>query len=288
MKRPDYATFALLNLETALLSLLLIATGCSSEEEKNRKISKENLQGEYIYRLHNDFLLSQAPPERALSEPYPWQQKMISKYPRITKDFFRCKGSMTHPPKVIEKNGEKVRYFDCGGIDRHGLPLREGKEFIYPILIELLNYLQIETEKKVVITCGHRCPDHHTYVDPTTFNKGYKHMIGAQVSFYVQGMEDRPEAIVALLIDFYKKHPRYKNIKEYEEFKRYNKPDTDVSTPPWMNKEIFVKLYKKNEGRDFDNRHSYPYIGIQVRFDRDLNETVQYSWEKAHQNYLRK
>ena len=31
-------------------------------------------------------------------------------------------------------------------------------------------------------------------------------------------------------------------------------------TIPWFNKEIFIKLYRKSEGRDGDNRHPYPYL----------------------------
>lgn len=275
------------NLSPLFLYLLLCLFGCSSDGQENQQFSKDNLKGEYIYRRQSDSLLSNYPPEHVLPEPYPWQHQMAGSHPRITKEFFRCKGNRANPAKVVEKNKEKVHFFDCDGSTKHSLPLRDGKEFIYPILIDLLNYLQMETGKKVIVTCGHRCPDHHTYVDPSSFNKGYKHMIGAQASFYVEGMEGRPEAIVALLMDFYKKHPRYKGKKEYEEFHRYDKQDTDVQTPPWMNKEIFIKLYKKNEGRDFDNRHNYAYINIQVRFDRDLNEKVQYSWEQAHRNYLR-
>ena len=64
--------------------------------------------------------------------------------------------------------------------------------------------------------------------------------------------------------------------------------DTGILTAPWYNKEIFIKLYKKKEGRNFDNRHPYPYISIQVRFDTELNERVIYSWDKAYKNYLRK
>ena len=32
----------------------------------------------------------------------------------------------------------------------------------------------------------------------------------------------------------------------------------NVLIPPWYNKEILIKLFKKNEGRDLDNRHPYP------------------------------
>ena len=112
-------------------------------------------------------------------------------------------------------------------------------------------------------------------------------MIGAEVSFYVQGLENAPQTIVNLLMDFYKDNPKYKNSKEYTEFLRYEKGNSNVSIPPWYNKEVFIKIFNKSEGRNYDNRHPYPYISIQVRHDRDINEKVTYSWDLATKNYLR-
>ncbi len=282
MLKINYNSFILFKIAFLCLGVLLV--GCSSSEEKERKqLRKENLQGEYIYRRHDELLFALDEPQLKKPDPYPWEKQSASKHPYITKDFFRCKGSMSHPVKVVQKEKEQIRYNDCGGGDKHSLPLKGDKEFIYPILIDLLNYLQSATGKKVVITCGHRCPDHQQYVDPTSYNKGVKHMIGAQVSFYVQGMENRPDAVVDLLMAFYKKDARYQGDADYVEFKRESKPEGDVSTPPWTNKEIFIKLYKSGEGRDFDQRHPYSYISVQVKFDRDLNEKVTYSWERARQ-----
>ena len=112
-------------------------------------------------------------------------------------------------------------------------------------------------------------------------------MIGAEVDFYVRGQEDQPMKIVEMLMNYYKEHPSFKNKREYVLFSRYEKEDTGVSVFPWYNKEIFIKLYQKDEGRDFDNKHPYPYIGIQVRHDRELGQRVSYTWEKAYQNYHR-
>jgi hypothetical protein len=270
------------------LYLGLFLMGCSSAEDKERKHwQKENLHGEYIYRRHDDAPFALEPANLIQSKPYPWEQQFIGSHPRITKDFFRCKGKTANPAKVVQKNQEQILLYDCGGAEKHGLPLKNNKEFIYPVLLNLLNYIQAKTGKKVVITCGHRCPDHHQYVDPAAFNHGVKCMIGAQVSFYVQGLENRPDAIVNLLMAFYKKDLRYKGTLAYEDFQRETKVEGGISTPPWYNKEIFIKLFKSGEGRDFDQCHPYPYINVQVRFDRDLNEKVTYSWEKARQ-YHRK
>ncbi len=271
------------------IGTLLLVSACSNQDEpRQEQIRKLNQKGEYIYRLDHEYLFTAEAPKPKPAEPYPWEAGVNYPYLKLTKEFFRCKGSPLNPSRVVQQPGkEPLRFHDCGGAEKHSLPLRNQKEFIYPILIDLLNYIQAKTGKKVVITCGHRCPDHNSYADPSPENQYSKHLIGASASFYVQGLENQPETILKWIFDYYKQTPKYKGLKEYQEFTRYDKGDLNVSTAPWMNKEIFVKLFKKNEGRDFDNRHPYPYFDIQVRYDWDLQEPVQYSWDKAQRNFLR-
>ena len=149
-----------------------------------------------------------------------------------------------------------------------------------------MNYLQARLGKKVVITCGHRCPAHNTYSDPSPYNRGSKHMIGAEVDFYVQGLENEAEVVIEALMEFYQQNPRYHDAPDYQKFVRYEKDSMNVLTEPWYNKEIFIKLYLEDEGRDWDNRHPFPYIGVQVRYDRDREHRVSYTWDQAH-NYLK-
>src|SRR5206468_4318905 len=151
--------------------------------------------------------------------------------------------------------------------ERHSLPLSDGKEFVYSILLDLLNYLQAKTGKRVVVTCGHRCPVHNLYADQSKSNQVSKHMIGAEADFYVQGFEERPDLIVELIKGFYKEEARYQGLPAYQEFKRFEKEEAGLSTLPWYNQEVCIKLFKKSEGRDIDNRHPYPYLSIQVRYD---------------------
>ncbi len=272
----------------AILAKVLIATtlilfSCSGpEQSEQEKIRRQNAKGEFIYRKASEKLYPTPIPKHYIREKYPWEANEQGTNIRITKEYFRCNGSSTNPLKL-----SKEPLYDCGGKQRHSLPLQNNKEFVYPILIDLLNYLQQTTGKKVIITCGYRCPTHNTYADDSTFNQTSKHMIGAEVDFYIQGLENSPETAVQLLMEFYKTTPPYKGKKEYEDFLLYEKSDTNVSTAPWYNKEIMIKLYKKTEGRDFDNTHPYPYISIQVRFDRDKNERVTYSWQKAFHGYMR-
>lgn len=260
------------------LFLCILLASCQDSEKKLRK---ENIQGEYIYRRSNEIFFTPPSPNTTPPPKYFWDEKPL------TKDFFRCKGSDRNPVIVTKKEGRETTYLrDCQGSQRHGLPMRDGREFVYPCLIDLLNYVQQTTGHKVCITTGHRCPAHNAYCDPSPSNWGSKHMIGAEVDFYVEGMEDQPEKIISLLQAYYAKTPPFKGDKAYKEFLRFHRDKVNVSTPPWFNKEIFIKLYLKDEGRDFDNQHPYPYIGVQVRYDRELQKPVIFD-QKQTQNFFR-
>ena len=202
--------------------VLAVVCACSSSDKPDAdSLRRNNQKGEYIYRQHDETLFETSRPERKHPEPYPWEKELAGKYPKITKEFFRCKGSQLNPPRMATQSGEVVRFYDCGGAEKHSLPLRNNKEFIYPILIDLVNYIQAKTGKRIVITCGHRCPDHNTYADPSVEGQSSKHMIGAEVSFYVQGLEDQPEQIVKYLQDYYKeKHKGDKELKNLNDMKR--------------------------------------------------------------------
>lgn len=267
----------------------ILISGCSGmEHSEQEKLRRLNAKGEFIHRKHDEYAYPLTIPEHNVREKYPWEMAYIGKHSRITKEHFRCKGSSMNPPHIDHKDPSRpANYFDCAGSQKHSMPIKGDQEYIYPILIDLLNYLQAKTGSKVVITCGHRCPMHNAYADNSIYNQNSKHMIGAEVDFYVQGMENRPLDVIAILMGYYQEMPLYKGDKNYREFERLEQGKLNVTMPPWYNKEILIKLYKKEEGRDFDNRHPYPYISIQVRFDRQLNEKVLCSWQKAFNGYRR-
>ena len=262
----------------AFLLLLAITTGCSTHEPPS---SRPNAQKERIER-HADDRYSVAPPTLQPPPHYPWESGRLGALPTITKEFFRCKGSALNPEIKVNEQGDIKGYFDCSGSHSHSLPLRNGKEWIPTILIDLLNYIQTTTSHRVVITSGHRCPTHNHYVAP--HETCSKHMIGAEVDFFVQGLEQQPDLIVLLLQRYY----RDATESKYVNFVRYEKSDTNVRTLPWYNKEIFIKLFQSDEGRNHDNRHPYPYISIQVRYDRERGEALRYDWNDAHRGYLKK
>lgn len=251
-----------------LVFLIFLQIGCQNgpKEAKSGKVEK-------ITRLKDDVFYKIDEPAKNLMDLYPFEEKSQSFF-KITKEFFRCKGNPLNPERVDTSNLDNVKvYLDCPGPGKHSLPMINGSEGVYPILIDILNYIQSKTKKRVVITCGHRCPKHNSYADTLNNAKTSKHMIGAEVDFYVQGLENAPLKVLDLIFDFYKDDSRYKGMEDYERFQQYQK-DTDVSTPPWHNKEIYVKIYQFNEGRDFNNRHPYPYISIQVLHDRSTKQKV--------------
>ena len=257
--------------------LFLIATfflaACSEMERSEKElIRKRNELSEPIIRLQKEFFFASASPELQKRPVYPWEEGSSDGYFRITKEYFSCRGS------AINDASE-----DCSGSMTHGLPFRDGKEFIYPILIQLLGYIQERTKHKIIVTCGHRCPKHNTYADPIKFNQTSKHQIGAEVDFYVEGFEETPLEIVRLIMQYY--HDL--NDPEYLPFSRCQHNPRKLEHPGWYNQEIIIRLQEKDEGRDLDNRHPYPYITIEVRYDRDTNQLVEYNWQAANTGYVR-
>ncbi|MFQ5729014.1 MAG: hypothetical protein ACE5GN_01465, partial [Waddliaceae bacterium] len=234
-----------------LLPPTLLLSGCGDTNDSN----PPKPQTDRITRRHGEYLFIPPPPTKVAPLPYPWEEGIVTHLPKITKEFFRCKGSCLNPERIVEKQGKTTRIADCGGTEKHSLPLKDQQEFIYPILINLMNHIQSKTEKRVVITSGHRCPEHNSYVDPSAYNSYSKHLIGAEVSFYVQGMEYQPQKVVDIILAFFREEPKYQDRPEFQRFQRYEKEDTNVSIQPWYNKEVFIKLFSKDEGRNFDNRH---------------------------------
>ncbi len=263
---------------------LILLSSCrgSLEETEYQKIRSANRMEKNVSRKSSNHLIAFFSEEIPQKDAYPWQKIDELKHPFITKEFFRCKGDKEHPSYL--KADERI--FDCNGFERHSLPLKDDKEFVYPVLISLLNHLQKTLNAPVTVTCGHRCPQHNRYCDTSVFNSTSKHMIGAEVDFLVQGYEKKPEEVIDAIMSFYKQK-EYEGKEKYQSFQRYQKNDLNVSTPPWYNQEVFIKLYLAHEGRDYDNNHTLPYVSIQVRYDSQSNQRVTYTWQQAFYSYLR-
>lgn len=257
------------------LSLLTIfLTGCSGlEKSELKKARQRNLLIEPVYQSDRDpyFLLSSPLPSPHTREPYPWENKYIGKHLRITKEFFRCRGHPLNPLLRIQNGNQGISYQqDCSGGDRHSLPIRTGKEFVYPILLDLLNLVQEKTGRRVIITSGHRCPTHNIYVDPSQKNRTSKHLIGAAVDFYVEEMEYVPKVILQILQNYDQKNPLQK-----------------MGDNIWSNREILVELHNAKTDRNGDNQHPYPYFSISVKYDGNRKKPIEFSWKEAYQGYYR-
>ena len=121
----------------SIFVLFLFVVSCSGlERSEEERLRRKNCIGERIYRGRNDYFSPISTPLHTPREAYPWEVQSV--LPRVTKDFFRCRGSALHPayPDSLDPG---ILYSDCGGSSAHGLPMIGGKEGVYPILIDLLN-----------------------------------------------------------------------------------------------------------------------------------------------------
>jgi len=268
---------------TVVSALLLLASSCSTDNVA----ALPSFKGEYINREKGESRIDLSKPQKTVADKYPWE-RITPSLPLLTKEHFRCKGCYINPSKMVVKWGQEELCRDCDGIDGHSLPIKDDREFIYPVLIQMLNDVQQHLGAHVCITSGHRCLDHHTYATDGFGKVNSKHMIGAAVTFYVQNFENTPEVVVdALQACYQKKSPAAFESTDVA-FQRWDLDKTDVSTPPWYNKELFIKIYRSHEGRDGDNNHSYPFISLQVRYDRDRKDKVLTPDEKGINVYWRK
>ncbi len=250
------------------LLLFLLLFSCSNTETRlEKKRMKNNYSTEKIYRHSSEFAYKQEPCELVQKVPYPWENDTA--FPKITINSLRCRGSSNNP---LVKKLEKV-YEDCNGMHDHGLPYVDGDEFVYPVLITLLNKVQKAFEKKVVVTSGHRCPKHHTYMTLGE-SKISKYMIGARVDFFIEGMERRPEEIIEKIKEFYKEDSVFVKSVQLD------------GTIAWTNKEVRLSVSKEGEHSIIDGK-KHPVVTIDVRYDREKKTPIQLDWNQAYTGYIR-
>src|SRR4051812_27330602 len=109
------------------LLLGLFLQGCSSSSSPS---SSSLPKGEYLFRRYDESLVQVESMAAIKRKSYPWEEDWQCCYPKITKDFFRCRGSSLNPVHFAQKGKEVVRFYDCGGAQKHSLPLRDQKEYI--------------------------------------------------------------------------------------------------------------------------------------------------------------
>ena len=116
------------------------------EQSQKKEIRQRNEKKDRVHRLSHE---AQYPETKLLSQirdPYPWELGYTGIHPPITKESFRCKGSGKNPPKKKDKD-LNILLQDCSGVHNHSLPTKGKKEFVYPILLDLLNYIQAKSRR---------------------------------------------------------------------------------------------------------------------------------------------
>lgn len=253
------------------LAFLFLVFSCSTADKREQQQRmKNNKSVERIYRLSHEKMYEEKAFAGAKRAPYPWEN--VADFPKITINSLRCRGSGDH--KIRKRNGKE--YQDCIGMKDHGLPYVDGAEFVYPVLVSLLNKIQNAWNKKVVVTSGHRCPKHNDYLNLGK-SRISKYMIGAKVDFYVEGMENDSAAVIEKIIDLYKEESR--------SYSHFTKSTSEKGTPFWRNKEISISIQKDGEHKILDNKN-HPVISISVRYNRAKNEHVYLDWKQAYQGFI--
>lgn len=231
-----------------LFLILILNTSCS--HKKSPMTAK-------TYNIHKDFIPNDfvLPQESSQKNPtYQWEKQYPS-FPSFTKYSLRCPGTNTEQNVLPHKK--------CLGALHHGLPLYNGKEYIYPKLIALLNFLQIENNEKIIIIRGHVCPKVFSLLN--TQEQNTKYLIGAIVK-------------ISSKINWEKKLPSL--IKKFYDNKKEEDPLYEIKSPDYpiifVNKEFKFIIHKPLIINSME---------IEVLYDKEKDLLIKFDLEDA-QNYL--
>ena len=251
--------------------LLFLQVSCSTadEREKSQRMSN-NKAVEKIYRLSHEKVYVEEDRVLATRELYPWENE--TEFAKITMNTLRCRGDNTHVPR----HKKDKEYVDCNGMHDHGLPYVDGEEFVYPVLVSLLNKIQNSFNKRLIVTSGHRCPRHNNYLTLGA-SKISKYMIGAKVDFYVEGMEEGVDDVIERIMYLYE--------NDSDEYRRFTKTTGQGHFPAWRNKEISISASSEGE-HSVTLKKNHPVITVEVRWDRERNQRVNLDWKKAYQGFI--
>src|SRR5579862_9121325 len=81
------------------IPVLLFLFSCSGlEHSEQENLRRANAKGEFIHRTHDEYHYAIETPKHLMRERYSWEQAYIGKHAKISKEYFRCKGSSSNPP----------------------------------------------------------------------------------------------------------------------------------------------------------------------------------------------
>lgn len=201
---------------------------------------------------------------------YPWEISLPCGIESITINDFRCKGSVSHKKKASKGRSTSVYIMDCNS-ESHSLPLRGGKEYVFPVLIDMCNYVQQELKSCVKIAAGHRCDAHSRYQLASLRNVGSRHRACALVTLYVENCSDTPEKVVDSIASFlasdcYKRDNIFKTSCKYIHQGTKNARLTS--------KEFDVGIASQEALQDSEHLSAPYYITIKVLYDYEAKSSV--------------
>ncbi|WP_194844192.1 hypothetical protein [Candidatus Clavichlamydia salmonicola] len=139
-----------------------------------------------------------------LRSPNPFcDDQLYRRSPLITQNSFMCKGSLNNPSLPHSQNHLQ----DCQGGEAHGFPQHNGKEYINPELILLLNHIRSILQTAVTIIAGHQCQKHFEYSQNVSAN--LPHIFGSAVIFSIDKPSVTPEQICQTIKTFYNSSPDF-------------------------------------------------------------------------------
>lgn len=198
----------------------------------------------------------------------------FSQTDEITEDDFRCKGDSAANPPCLWK-GELYYDGDGGTLPQRGID---------EDLLILLNVIQFETGRKVVVLSGYRSRMHNSYLAAELFNyvndgdsgnpyevsMTSKHLMGAAADFYVEGFEDKHDEILEVIFEAIKKTGDTSSPVSSFVYLRPRMPDGErvrYFFPSYRTDRWWIHAYAENEGRDIDCRL---YEGIYFHINKRL------------------
>ena len=228
--------------------LLILFISCNRVQKKHEKKVRDYYRKSGKVSRYKGQFQFHFPATKVLPKPvYPFSRLNRYGHRFITKEHFRCKGSGGSSATA------KGTLFDCNGLCSHSLLVKDGKEYVYQEFLDLFNGLQEILQEKLVILEAHRCPKHNAFCNPSVKNSFSKHQVGGLVTLQVCNIPNQD--VVDAIRQYYE--DRGETLRARGENK-------------WANRYVRVHLGK--------------VLAVELLFDRETTQRVEYSYKKAHKS----
>lgn len=192
--------------------------------------------------------------------------------PPLTPEHFRCKGSHHNPITKHTIDGKQTYFQDCDGSHTHSLPIIDGKQTVYPHLIELLNHVQDVTGRQIRVLTGHRCYIHQSYLSSEMKDLTSAYQLGAAADVCFQSSSTGLKEIIHAIMDWYE---------------QTNLPgstfNANSDSNRWSNRYVQLSYH---ETTDIDTKYKGPHISITLKVDPSTGKKITYSYRKVRNNLI--